>query len=112
MLKAVLATLVATVLMALGPAAVAADLAIVIISHPVADFAAWKKRFDAGKEMRDKAGLTQRYVMRDADKPNVVIVVFEASLENAKKFVSDPGFRERVKKASTSGSAEIKLAIQ
>lgn len=112
MLKAVLATLVATVLMALGPAAVAADPAIVIISHPVADFAAWKKRFDAGKEMRDKAGLTQRYVMRDADKPNVVIVIFEASLENAKKFVSDPGFRERVKKASSSGSAEIKLAIQ
>ena len=50
--------------------------------------------------------------MRDADKPNVVIVVFEASLENAKKFVSDPEFRERVKKASSSGSAEIKLAIQ
>jgi opacity protein-like surface antigen len=112
MRKAALATVLATILMTLGAAARAADPAIVIVSHPVADFAAWKKRFDAGKEMRDKAGLTQRYVMRDADKPNVVIVVFEASLENAKKFVSDPGFRERVNKASSSGSAEIKIAIQ
>jgi len=82
----------------------------VIISHPVADFGAWKKRFDAGKETRDKAGLTQRYVMRDAARPEVVIVVFEASLENAKKFVSDAGFQDRVKKASRSGKAEITIA--
>jgi opacity protein-like surface antigen len=112
MLKGVRATVLAAILMSPGAAALAADPAIVIISHPVADFAAWKKRFDAGKEMREKAGLTQRYVMRDADKPNVVIVVFEASVENARKFVSEPGFQERVKKASSSGSAEIKIAIQ
>jgi hypothetical protein len=110
MFKGALATVLATILMTLGAAAGAADPAIVIISHPVADFAAWKKRFDAGKEMRDKAGLTQRYVMRDAAKPEVVVVVFEASLENAKKFVSDPGFQDRVKKASSSGSAEIRIA--
>jgi hypothetical protein len=112
MLKGVLATLVATVVMVLGPAAVAAEPAIVVISHPVADFAAWKKRFDSGKEARAKAGLTQRYVMRDTDNPNVVMVVFEASLDNAKKFISDPAFQERVKKASSSGNADIKIFTQ
>jgi hypothetical protein len=87
----------------------AADTAVVIVSHEVADFSEWKKRFDAGKANREKAGLRERYVMRDVDKPNFVIVVLEGSLENAKKFVSDPAFKDRVKKASASGTAEIKV---
>jgi hypothetical protein len=36
---------------------------------------AWKKSFDAGKSNREKAGLNERYVMRDVEKPNFVIVV-------------------------------------
>jgi hypothetical protein len=72
--------------------------------------AAWKKRFDAGKENREKAGLKERYVMRDVNKPSAVIVVLESgSVENAKKFVSDAAFKERIKKASASGTAEIKI---
>jgi len=72
--------------------------------------AAWKKRFDAGKENREKAGLKERYVMRDVNKPSAVIVVLESgSVENAKKFVSDAAFNERIKKASASGTAEIKI---
>lgn len=90
--------------------AAAADHAVIIVSHEVADFSAFKQRFDAGKAVRQKAGLTDRYLMRDADKPNFVIVVLEAaSTEAAKKYVSDPGFKDRVKKASVSGTAEIKV---
>lgn len=88
----------------------AADTVVIIISHEVADFGAWKKAFDSGKGNREKVGLTERYVMRDANKSNSVIVVFEAaSLDHAKKFVSDPGFKDRIKKASVSGAAEIKI---
>jgi hypothetical protein len=88
----------------------AADNAVIIISHEVADFFAWKKAFDAGKEARRKAGLTERYVMQEADRPNFLIVVLEAaSTETAKKYVSDQGFRDRIKKASVSGTAEIKI---
>jgi hypothetical protein len=48
--------------------------------------------------------------MRDANRPNFVVVVFESpSVEHAKKFVSDPGFLARIKKASVSGTAEIKI---
>ena len=64
----------------------------------------------AGKGNREKVGLTERYVMRDANKPNSVIVVFEAaSLDHAKKFVSDPAFLARIKKASVSGMPDIKI---
>lgn len=109
MLKQFVITAIGTILIGFGAVASGADTAVVIVSHEVADFSAWKKRFDAGKGNREKAGLKERYVMRDVDKPNFVIVVLEGSLENAKKFVADPAFKDRVKKASASGTAEIKV---
>ena len=110
MLKQFVVTAVSIFLIGFGAAVNAADTAVIIISHEVADFGAWKKAFDAGKGNREKVGLTERYVMRDANKPNSVIVVFEAaSLDHAKKFVSDPAFLARVKKASVSGMPDIKI---
>jgi hypothetical protein len=109
-LKQLVITAISVCLIGFGPAANAADTAVIIISHEVADFGAWKKAFDAGKGNREKAGLTERYVMRDANKPNFVIVVFESpNVDHAKKFVSDPAFLGRIKKASVSGTAEIKI---
>ena len=109
-LKRFVVALFGTSLIGFAALTKAADPVVIIISHPVEDFAEWKKRFDGGKANREKAGLRERYVMRDAEKPNNVIVVFEtSSVENAKKFVSDPGFKERIKKASTTGSAEIRI---
>jgi hypothetical protein len=92
----------------IGVLANAADSAVVIASHEVRDFAEWKKNFDAGKDRRKQAGMTERYVLRDAEKPNAVIVVLEArDVETAKKFVADT--RERVNKASATGTADIKI---
>jgi hypothetical protein len=97
-------------LTAFGSHANAADTVLVIVSHEVADFGEWKKRFDAGKANREKAGLKERYVMRDASKPSAVIVVMEtANVDTAKKFAADPAFNERVKKASSTGTADIKI---
>ena len=110
MLKQFVVTAVSIFLIGFGAAVNAADTAVIIISHEVADFGAWKKAFDAGKGNREKVGLTERYVMRDANRLNFVIVVFESpSVDHAKKFVSDPGFLARIKKASVSGTAEIKV---
>jgi hypothetical protein len=109
MLKQFVMTVAATVLVGLSLVAAAADTVVVIVSHEVADFAAWKKGFDAGKGNRDKAGFTARYVMRDVDKPNFVTVVLESgSLENAKKFVSE--IKERIKKSAVIvGAPDIKI---
>jgi hypothetical protein len=86
----------------------AADSAVVIASHEVRDFAEWKKNFDAGKDRRKQAGMVERYVLRDAEKPNAVIVVLETrDVETAKKFVADT--KERIKKASSTGTADIKI---
>ena len=108
MRKQLLMGAAAVLLFALSMIAGAAETAVVIIRHDVADYAAWKKGFDAGKVHRDKAGLTERYVLRDVDKPNFVTVVLEsASVEGAKKFFSDPALIDRMKKANLV--ADIKI---
>lgn len=108
--RCVVATAMAIGLTASGSAANAADTVLVIVSHEVADFGQWKNNFDAGRANREKAGLKERYVMRDAGKPSAVIVVLEtSSVETAKKFAADPAFNERVKKASSTGGADIKI---
>ena len=95
---------------ALSSVANAADTVLIIISHEVADFAEWKKRFDAGKENREKAGLKERYVLRDASKPSAVIAVLEArSVEDARKFANDAAFNDRIRKASSTGTADIRI---
>ena len=110
MLRQLALAAIGTIVIGYGSLANAADTVLVIASHEVTDFADWKKRFEAGKSNREKAGLKDRYVMRDANKPNAVIVVLEASsVEQAKKFVADPAFQERVKKASSTGTADIKI---
>lgn len=92
------------------PAANAADTVLIVISHEVKDFDTWKKAFEASRPNREKVGLKERYVMRDATKPSAVIVVLEANnVEHAKKYVTDPSFNERVKKASSTGSGDIKI---
>ena len=111
MLKPSVMAAAAAVLIGLSTIASAADTAILIISHEVSDFTAWKKGFDAAKSNRDKAGLKERYVLRDVDKPNFVTVVLESeSVENAKKFASDPALKERMKKSTTIvGTPDIKV---
>jgi hypothetical protein len=108
-LKPLFRAAIAATFLVLCAAATAADSVIVITSHEVSDFAAWKKGFDAGKANRDKAGLTQRYIVRNSDKPNLVTIVLAGeNLENAKKFVSE--VKERMKNNKIIvGEPDIKI---
>jgi hypothetical protein len=52
--------------------------------------------------------MTERYVLRDVDKPNFVTVVLEsATEEGAKEFFSDPALIDRMKKGNLI--ADIKI---
>lgn len=112
MLKQFARIAAATVFVGLSAVASAADTVVVIASHEVADFAVWKKGFDAGKGNRDKAGFKERYIVRDADKPNFVTVVMESeSLENAKQFVSV--LKEAMKKnANIISVPDVRIGIR
>jgi len=70
----------------------------VLIRHQVREFKEWKRAYDAHLPKRDEAGLTEKYLLRGADNPNEVILLFEAKdIALARAF---------------SGSADLKAAMQ
>jgi hypothetical protein len=109
-MKLSFATLSACALFALSALAHAGDT-IVIVTHEVKDFAAWKKGYDADKGNRDKAGFSERFLARDADKPNVVTVVFEAPNAAAgRAFATNPMLKEAMTKAGVISAPSITIA--
>lgn len=49
-----------------------------LIRHKVRDFETWKAGYDAHQPKRDKAGLTEKYLLRNSDDPNEVVILHEA----------------------------------
>ena len=71
-----------------------------IVRAKVRDFAEWKSEYDAHFPKREEAGLTEKYLLRGADDPHEVILVFEAAdLNRAKAFSESPDLREAMQKA-------------
>lgn len=107
-----LSTLCAAILIAGSTAAMAGD-AVVIVTHQVKDFTAWKKIYDADKPNRDKQGIEERFLVRDAKDPNLVTAVFEApSVANAQAFVGNPALKQAMQAAGVVGAPDIKIGTQ
>jgi heme-degrading monooxygenase HmoA len=63
--------------------------------HEVADYAAWKKVFDAAAGMRKAAGEIRFQLLRyDTDKNNVVHFSQWSSLDRARRFFESPEVAE------------------
>jgi hypothetical protein len=62
-------------------------MAVLVIQHAVADFAAWKKAFDSDPMGRARNGVTRYTILRPADDPNYAVVSLEfSSVESAQRF--------------------------
>ena len=69
--------------------------AAVVISHEVADWAAWKTRFDGDEGARRAAGMLGHHVNRGRDNPNSLSIYFALSdVEKAKAFAAAPALKE------------------
>ena len=98
-MKSFTSIVTATLLLALSGLAQAGN-SILVITHEVKDFATWKVAYDNDKPNRDKAGLVERYLVRGADKPNVVTIVLEAPDANAaRSFTTNPALKDAMTKA-------------
>lgn len=79
-----------------------------LVRHKVRDFSEWKRGYDAHAPKRLEAGLTDRHVLRGADDPNEVIVLFEArNLDGAKAFAESADLRETMQKAGVVDRPDI-----
>ena len=79
-----------------------------IVRSKVRDFAEWKSEYDAHLPKREEAGLTEKYLLRGANDPNEVILVFEAAdLNRARAFAESAELREVMQKVGVVDKPDI-----
>lgn len=78
------------------------------VSHRVKDWTAWKKVFDAHKQNRLDAGLSDRVVAHAIGDDKAVRLVFAvADLEKAKAFVNSQELKDRMAEGGVEGKPDI-----
>lgn len=80
------------------------------VIHECKDFAVWRRAYDADLSWRNSAGLTERYVVREHTKPNVIGLVFEASdVNRAKEMIASPDLAATMKVAGIIGAPMVRI---
>ena len=70
------------------------------VSHEVSDYDHWKKVFDEDEHIRVKANLELRAISTNADKPNMVNILFATDdIEKAKEVINSEELRKRMTEA-------------
>ena len=79
-----------------------------IIRHKVANFGKWKPEYEDHRSTRQAAGLKDLHLWRNADDPNEVIVLFEASdVAKARDFARSSDLKEKMQAAGVQGAPDI-----
>jgi hypothetical protein len=79
-----------------------------MIRHRVRDFDAWKAGYDAHLPHRIEAGLEEKHLLRGADDPHQVVVLFETlDLARARSFATSPDLAEAMRAAGVIDQPEI-----
>jgi hypothetical protein len=79
-----------------------------LVRHKVADFAKWKPVYDAHLSARQKAGLKEEHLFRNADNPNEVWLLFSVEdVDTAKAFIASDDLRQAMEKAGVSDKPDI-----
>jgi len=79
-----------------------------LIHHKVENFDTWKSAYDEHRDARDKAGLTELHLLRNAADRNDVVILFQAKdLERARTFAGSNDLRTAMQKAGVVGPPEL-----
>jgi hypothetical protein len=83
-------------------------MATLFVRHTVADYAAWRRIYDAFAPMQDAMGVTAKAVYRGADDANEITVVHDfATLEAAKAFAGSPELKAAMKDAGVTSAPTV-----
>ena len=83
-------------------------MAHMIIRHRVDDFDRWKTAYEDHRSARLASGIRDLHLWRNADDPNEVIVLFEASdVGQARDFAGSTDLREKMQAAGVRGVPDI-----
>jgi heme-degrading monooxygenase HmoA len=79
-----------------------------VVRHTVEDYAKWKPVFDSDAVNRKAAGCQGGQLLRNAENPNDVMVVWKwDNLDNARRFATSPGLREKMHDAGVVGRPDL-----
>jgi len=81
-----------------------------LVRHKVQDYDVWKPFYDADLPRRNEAGLSEVYLLRDAEEPNDIFILFAAQdIAVAKDFAESDSLREVMERAGVVSKAEVYL---
>ena len=79
-----------------------------LIRHKVRDFSEWKRGYDAHQPKRTEGGLTEKQLLRGANDPSEVVLLFEAKDHaRAKGFVESADLRETMQKLGVIDKPDV-----
>ena len=78
----------------------------------IGDYAKWRAAFDKHKPLRDKAGLTNVRVYRDADNPTDLVIWSETSdAAKAREALNGPEIRSAMQEGGVVGPPKIHVIV-
>ncbi len=85
----------------------------VLVSHKVSDYEAWKVEFDNFADFRKSSGEKSYRILRPADDPNDLTLVFEwSSVKSAETFLASPELKSAMQRAGVAEEPKIKYFDQ
>jgi hypothetical protein len=90
---------------------VASPNTALIISHGVADFDAWKAKYDEHASARAEANLSDWALLTGRDNPNMVTIIFKVGdMEAAKAFIASEDLKSKMAEAGVEGEPSLQFA--
>jgi hypothetical protein len=84
-----------------------------IVQHPVKDYEAWRIEYDRAEPIRDRHGVTDATVFRNADDPNEITGLhWFSSVDSARAFARDPGLKGAMARAGVIGPPRIEISVE
>jgi hypothetical protein len=81
------------------------------VRHTVADYATWRKNYDAFAPVQKQMGVKAQAVYQSVDDPNDVTVTHEfATLEEARAMVNSADLRAKMQESGVTGAPTVWFA--
>jgi|1186.fasta_scaffold20649_2 hypothetical protein len=85
-------------------------MAMSLVLHRVADYAAWRQVYDSVAALQKAGGVMSESVHRTAGDPDNVLVVHEfGTVDEARAFFADPALLEALKRGGVQGQPRIEF---
>jgi len=87
--------------------------ALLVVRHPVTDYAAWREVYDSIEPLRQEFGCTAQSVFQNpADANDVTVLHYCPSVEQAQGFAGSDGLKEAMGRAGVAGPPRIEIVTE